>query len=182
METNNELLIMDLIEITRVNLNQLEKLNLLNTDKLNFKENSEKWSILECIAHLNIYGDFYLPEIENSIKQSESYKEPFKPGVLGNYFVKLIQPKEELNIMKTLKKFDPIGSELDSNILLDFKEQQIKMLDLLKKALNVNLTKSKTSVSISKMIKLRLGDTLRFVVYHNQRHLNQANNIVKTFK
>ena len=179
MKSNNEIVIMDLIEITRINLNQIEKLNLLTTDKLNFKENAEKWSILECIAHLNIYGDFYLPEIENSIKHSESYKAPFKPGVIGNYFVKLIQPKEDLNKMKTLKKFDPIGSDLDRNILIVFKNQQIRMLDLLSKALTVNLTKSKTEISIIKMIKMRLGDTLRFVVYHNQRHINQANRVSK---
>jgi len=177
MKTNNETVIMDLIEITRINLNQIEKLNLLTTEKLNFKENSEKWSVLECIAHLNIYGDFYLPEIENSIKYAESYKEPFKPGVVGNYFVKLIQPKEDLNKMKTLSKFDPNGSDLDRDILMEFKNQQIRMLDLLSKALTVNLTKAKTAVSISKMIKMRLGDTLKFVVYHNQRHINQANKV-----
>jgi hypothetical protein len=34
----------------------------------------------------------------------------------------------------------------------------------------------KTSISISSFIKLRLGDTLRLVVYHNWRHLIQAKN------
>ncbi|RXM56703.1 hypothetical protein BOQ60_25350, partial [Chryseobacterium sp. CH1] len=31
----------------------------------------------------------------------------------------------------------------------------------------IDLEKTKTSISISKLIKLKLGDTFRFVIYHN---------------
>lgn len=183
MRVNNEVLITNLIEKTKKSLNQIEKFNQLSYDILNYKENPSSWSILECISHLNIYGDFYLPEIEQRISQStHKQNDKFKSGLLGDYFVKLIQPKEKLNKMKTLKKFDPIGSNLEKNILEIFKEQQFKMLDLLAKSRNTNLTKTKTGISISKFIKLRLGDTLRFVISHNQRHLNQAEDILKKAK
>ncbi|MGB3549023.1 MAG: hypothetical protein WBA17_18760 [Saprospiraceae bacterium] len=36
------------------------------------------------------------------------------------------------------------------------------------------MNRTKTAVSITKLIRLRLGDTLRVVVYHNQRHVAQA--------
>jgi hypothetical protein len=45
------------------------------------------------------------------------------------------------------------------------------------KAQKVDLTKVKTAISLSKFIKLRLGDTLRFLVYHNERHILQAQGI-----
>jgi hypothetical protein len=48
---------------------------------------------------------------------------------------------------------------------------------LLDKAKNVSLGKTKTGISISKLIKLKLGDTFRFVIYHNIRHIEQAKRV-----
>ena len=43
---------------------------------------------------------------------------------------------------------------------------------------SLDLNKIKTAISISKWIKLKLGDTFRVVVYHNERHIKQANKIL----
>jgi hypothetical protein len=48
------------------------------------------------------------------------------------------------------------------------------MLSLLEQAKSVNLQKIKASITLSKFIKLRLGDVFRVVIYHNERHLEQA--------
>ena len=179
MTIKNEVLLGDLIEKTRENLNQLEKFKQLSLKELNQKSKPESWSILECVAHLNIYGDFYLPEIEKQLHQTKHKSgEVFKSGFLGNYFVKLMEPKATSKKMKTMKKFDPLGSQLDKATLEVFKNQQLKLLDLLSKSSNINLSKTKTAISISKLIKLRLGDTLRFVVAHNERHLLQAERLL----
>ncbi|WP_317044615.1 DinB family protein [Chryseobacterium geocarposphaerae] len=57
-------------------------------------------------------------------------------------------------------------------------KQQEQMLDLLKNAQNVDLNKTKTGISISSLIRLKLGDTFRFVIYHNQRHVQQAKRVL----
>ncbi len=49
---------------------------------------------------------------------------------------------------------------------------------LLEQSRDTNLTKIKTSISISKWIKLRLGDTFRIVIYHNLRHITQVKKIL----
>ncbi len=90
-----------------------------------------------------------------------------------------MEPKEKLNKMKTMSKFNPSGSSLTKSELNKFEHQQYKTLELLSKAIAVDLTKTKTKTSLSKIINMRLGDTLRFVIAHNQRHLYQANRIVK---
>ncbi len=182
MTANRETLISRLIEITKQNLNQVQELKTLSSEQLNYKESQNSWSILECIKHLNIYGAFYLQEVEKSItKAPKSNNTRFKAGVLGNYFVKLIEPKEKLNTMKTMSKFNPLGSDLTITELTNFEQQQYKTLDLLSKALTVDLTKNKTKTSLSSFINMRLGDTLRFVIAHNQRHLNQAKRITFSF-
>lgn len=147
-------------------------------EDLNKRATPESWSALECIAHLNIYGDFYIPEIQKNI-QGSAYKSPaklVKGGLLGNYFVKMVGPLENSKKMKTLASSNPIGSKLDFSTLVKFKAQQEELLQLLEQAKNVDLNKTKTSISIAKWVKIRLGDAFRVVIFHNQRHMIQALN------
>lgn len=65
--------------------------------------------------------------------------------------------------MKTLKENNPLGSHLDKSVIDRFIDQQKDSLKLIDKSKNVNLSKTKTAISISKLIKLRLGDTFRFI-------------------
>ena len=88
-------------------------------------------------------------------------------------------PKEKLNKMKTFKSMNPIGSNLDKTVLEKFLSQQKTLLELLQQAEKVSLTKNKTGISISKWIKLKLGDTFRIVIYHNLRHVIQAEKAIK---
>ncbi|MCB0640049.1 MAG: DinB family protein, partial [Phaeodactylibacter sp.] len=101
----------------------------------------------------------------------------FKSGWLGNYFVQLIKPKEKLNKMKTPAEMNPGSTELSRTSIDRFIKQQKRWLQLLEQAGKVNLTTVKTAISLSKWIRLRLGDTLRFVIHHNDRHLVQAEKI-----
>jgi hypothetical protein len=175
--------IQQLIELTRQALNQVEKLKALDTHALTWKQDETSWSILECLEHLNLYGAYYLPEIENKIKSSNSKSEAeFKSGLLGGYFAKSMLPKEKLNKMKTFKDKNPLNTNLDKRVIDVFIEQQIKLLDLLNQSQQVSLNKVKIQITISKFIKLKLGDTFHFLVNHIIRHLQQIERIQKELK
>ncbi len=177
-----EELIQHLLGITQENLDSVEQLKKQSIDVLNWKQNATSWSVLECVEHLNRYGDFYLPEITKRIGISKH--EPskvFKSNWLGKYFSKSVSYNEDLNKMKTFKAMNPLNSELDTATLQKFISQQYQIIELLDMSKNVNLDKTKTAISISKLIKLRLGDTWRVLVYHNERHVKQAEKTVKIF-
>lgn len=179
MTITTEQLLNDLIESTISNIQEVQSFTLLSTEKLNYKISKESWSILECIAHLNLYGDFYIPEITKRMQKSNSTPRlDFKSGYLGNYFAEMMIPKVKPKKMKTFKIMNPLGSALDTSTLTRFIAQQNQILELLNQARLIDLQKIKTSISISKLIKLKLGDTFRVVIYHNQRHISQANKIV----
>jgi len=179
MTIATETLVQDLIERTRLNINKAEKFNALPTEKLNCRVASGSWSILECFEHLNLYGDFYLPEIEDRIYNSKTLTtKRFKSGLLGNYFAKMMLPKEKVNKMKTFADKDPINSRLDKSTIDRFINQQEQILILLDRSKEIDLNKTKTAISISKWIKLKLGDTFRVVIYHNERHIKQAEKIL----
>jgi hypothetical protein len=180
MTIATEKILQSLLEITRENLNSVEQLKKQPIDSLNWKQDSESWSTLECIEHLNRYGDFYIPEITNKIKASKHKRsETFKSNWLGKYFSKSVSYNEDLNKIKTFKSMNPLNSELDIQTLDKFINQQHQIIELLDKSKNVNLDKTKTSISISTLIKLRLGDTFRVLIYHNERHIKQAEKAIK---
>lgn len=176
--TSNEL-INELKNHTHTVIEAIHKYESLPVDQLNDRIDENSWSILECIEHLNRYGDFYIPEIKARIQTGKTpARQEFKSGWLGNYFAKSMLPQEKLNKMKTFKSMNPKGSELNKSTLEKFKMQQKEILSLLDKSMSVDLAHTKTSISLSKHIKLRLGDTLRVVIYHNLRHILQANRVL----
>ena len=175
MKIKADLLLSELIDLTKQHISQVESLDKQALDKLNWKADETTWSVFECLEHLNLYGDFYLPEIERAINNSQSTPQPFfKPGLLGDYFAKSMLPKEKLNKMKTFKSKNPNGSKLDKSTIYRFLNQQEKMLTLLKKAKKVNINKIKVATTLGKLITLKLGDIFRVVINHNLRHIVQA--------
>lgn len=172
-----------LIEQTKQTINEVERLKEFNLKTLTWKQKSDSWNILECLEHLNLYGNFYLPQIEDKIKRSNTSNDyEFKSGLLGNYFAKSMLPKDKLNKMKTFKDKNPLNAKLDKNVIDNFIEQQIKTLELLSLSGNVSLNKVKIQTSISWLIQLKLGDTFLFLNNHIKRHLIQIENIITELK
>ena len=179
MKISTTQLLEELKDRTGNHLQYAQTLLLKPENELNFRSSTDSWSALECLEHLNRYGDFYIPEISHRISSSAtSPQATFKPGILGNYFAKSMLPKEKLNKMKTLKAMNPIHSQLSKDVLNEFVKQQQLLLELLEKAQHIDLEKTKTAISISKLITLKLGDTFRFVIYHNARHIAQVERIL----
>jgi hypothetical protein len=180
MKITQKELLEDLVKRTEKHLNAAQQFLELPLEKLQQKPSEKAWSILECIEHLNLYGDFYLPEIAQQMKNSTLGAEAvFKSGWLGNYFANAMLPRRtKPNNMNTFKDKNPNGSTLGLEVLHRFIEQQKTTLNLLHQAQTVNLTKIKTGITISSWIRLRLGDTFRVVIYHNYRHIVQAQKLV----
>jgi hypothetical protein len=147
---------------------------------LNHRHGPKSWTVLECIEHLNRYGDYYIPAIQESMEVSqEPVAEYFKSGMLGNYFAKTMLPKAKMTKMSTFKDKNPLGSALDKATIRRFNQQQLDMLDLLEFAATKDLNAIKIPITISRFIKFKLGDTFRFLIYHNERHIQQAERVVK---
>ena len=180
MKISNEALIHELLEITQKSTSSIKKIKTLDITRLKHKSNPKTWSILECIAHLNLYGDFYLPVIEQAILSNKPSKFPgvFCSGIIGNYFVNLIRVKSGVvKKMSAQKEMNPLNCDLTITTIERFLKQQQHLESLLIQAKAINLVKAKTPVSLTRLLKLRLGDTLRFLVYHIERHVLQAERI-----
>ena len=151
--------------------------------KLNYCPEEGSWSVAQVLEHLNAYNRYYLPIIEKSmIHISKDTSAWFIPGFWGNYFTKMMMPKnvyEIKNKMKTSRNYAPSKGVNVEAVFKEFVQHQNKILQLLDVARRRNLNTIHIPISISKLIRLKLGDTFRFLIAHEQRHMIQARNAIK---
>ncbi len=152
----------------------------LSEEKLNKQAADGGWSIAQCLEHLNSYGDYYLPKMEKGMNEFKGgASSTFTSTWIGNYFTNMLDPSTGKRKMKAFKSHIP-PSQLDGHaVVAKFIQQQETMLKLLRDARQKDMDKIKIPISISRWIKLKLGDTFRFIVAHNERHMQQAARLLK---
>jgi uncharacterized damage-inducible protein DinB len=151
----------------------------LPDEQLEKSSSPERWSVLQCLEHLNRYGEFYLPEFSRCLKKApNANEENFSSGYWGKLFTQGMLPKEKMKTMKAFKSKSPNKSEVNKTVLHTFLDQQKELLSILEQARQVDLRKHPCRLTIP-LLKMRLGDTLRFYVFHHIRHVVQAQNELK---
>ena len=133
------------------------------------------WSIIQCLDHLNSYGVYYLPRIESALKKCrESDSEYYQSGWLGDYFTKMMSPDTSGKKYKALKGHIPSEAPEPSSVLSEFIRQEELLLSVITELRKKDIASVRVPISISPLIRLKLGDIIRFIVAHNKRHLLQA--------
>lgn len=146
----------------------------LNEKKLLQPAVNGGWSIAQCLEHLNRYGNYYLPVIQKGLEQEFPADDKFKSTWLGNYFIKMMDPDSGAKKIKTFKEYSPTPTLNAYAVVAEFIHQQETLLKYLRAARNKDLNKIKIAISLTKWIKLKLGDTFQFLIAHNERHMRQA--------
>jgi len=181
-----ESLFQELEKITKTSIDTVQKqLSKLSQSQLEWKPNSETWNLLEIFAHLNEYALYYHPAFSKKIDTTRfrDPKEQFISSPLGRSAWKSMKLGNAKNVkrkFKAPKLYNPtiVSSIVKPTAITDFIAQQNELLEILNKAKTINIRKSKVGISISKIIRLRFGDALLFVIYHNERHVQQAINLI----
>jgi len=183
---NTEAIFQELQKITESSIDSVQKkFSKLTDNQLDWRPNSETWSIREIFAHINEYVLFYHPAFLKKIDTTrfKDAKENFVSSPLGRSAWKMMKLGNAKNVkrkFRAAKLYNPqiVQSIVKPTAINDFIDSQHEFLVILEKAKTINIRKSKIGISISKIIRLRFGDGLLFVVYHNERHVQQALNLL----
>jgi uncharacterized damage-inducible protein DinB len=156
-----------------------EKFSALPDEKLNAKPGPDSWSILECVEHLNLYNQYYLTALEVAASKSGVAKtKELKYTWIGKKSIAMMHPSN-VKKQKTFKKMIPGKSRLTRDVLTTFLNDQQRILRLIEKSFQLDVTKSLVPVEFFKLLKMNMAETLEFVIVHEQRHLIQAENVFK---
>lgn len=152
----------------------------LSDNQINWKPSEEKWSIGECIDHLVVTHKLYNSKIKELQPLFEDLGEgsfKFKHTFSGRMILKYVDPNSTTKA-KTFKVFKPSMRQINTNIIRSFCEEVETMISFAEKPHGADLTKLKISSPLTKLLKMNVGDALLINLYHDKRHLNQAEKII----
>ncbi|MCH8033373.1 MAG: DinB family protein [Bacteroidetes bacterium] len=161
-----------------------KQFNGLSGNQINWKPSEEKWSIGECIEHLAVTHKLYnsqIIELQLLFEDSDEGSFKFKHTFSGRMILKYVDPNSTTRI-KTFKLFKPSMRQINANIIRHFCEEVETMISFAEKLHGADLTKLKISSPVTKLLRMNVGDALLINLYHDKRHLNQAEKIINESK
>lgn len=179
--TNLQLLNNFKSESARINLFIGRRFMFLTNEQLNFRTIPGKWSICEIFEHLIVSHRLYYDKLSESILSNKLKKsEEDKPVIntfIGKKIIESVKPDSNKRV-KTFKLFQPQALEINDEVLEKFILLQNKFFKLCENLTDVNLSKIKLSSPVSKLFRLNAADVLMIIMYHNIRHIKQADKMV----
>ncbi|HKX31509.1 MAG TPA: DinB family protein [Blastocatellia bacterium] len=152
----------------------------LTREQFNWCPEPGRWSIAECLEHLNITARLYFPLLIQTINEARangiSSQGPFRYSWLGNWFVRSAEPPPKIKF-KAPKRYRPLPGLTISEVWPAFLVFQDRLLELINRANGVDLARVKIQLPTMSFIKLGLGQALGLITAHERRHLWQARQV-----
>lgn len=154
----------------------------LTEEQLNYRPAPGKWSIAEIFGHLNLSHNIYIRCILSRITMAPDVKvENYRSGWLGDWIYDRIMPRPDGTVFK-LKAPKALhatcGQQDGKEVLHGFLQQCDALDDILRHVYTKDLQRIRIPFSFIMLLNLRLGDNLRYLVAHSERHLLQAHRVM----
>lgn len=160
-----------------------QKVFPLSNEDLTWRPGEFRWNLLEVTEHMIRFGDHYLPKLVQAMSYPKSLNKPqdFSSGIIAERFNKIIRPVngEVRNKSKAAPKANPFLRQLDRSVLVEHKEQQEKLKSIIDNSRGLNWSKNNISSMLHPWFKMGFGDSLRLMIYHQERHYIQIDNLIK---
>ncbi|HEV3317419.1 MAG TPA: DinB family protein [Candidatus Angelobacter sp.] len=168
----------DLEDIRR----QTRKLiNGLSPEQLTRRPDPGKWSIAECLVHLNLTATNFQKLIGSAIRRGKADKivgqGPFKAGGVGRLLIWIAEPPPKFKIKAPAKILPPANIGDPSVVIAEFLRAQDEWARLVREADGLDLNKIKAKTGFPGLPPMRLGATIPWMMAHQRRHLLQAEEV-----
>jgi hypothetical protein len=154
----------------------------LTEDQLSFSPGPGIWSVVEVFSHLNLSNDIYiryiLPRVTLAVDRPS---DEFRSTWLGDWAYEKIVPRSDGSVlkMKTAKTVLPVKPNNDyKEVLHSFHRTCDALEDILRHSATKDLRRIRIPFHFVPFLHFSLGETLRFLIAHNERHLLQAQRLV----
>ncbi|GAB3834326.1 DinB family protein [Hymenobacter jeollabukensis] len=159
-----------------------ERFRPLSEDQLNRGPAPGKWSVGQCLEHLNIIGGLYLPVMNQRLRRAQERgtqpAEFVKNGYFGKKLTVAMQTPAREKPLRTPQQYAPSGSRLPRTVVEVFLRQLDDLSHQLQVARTVNANAVRIPNAIVPLLRLRLTDQFAFLIAHLQRHIAQAERVL----
>jgi hypothetical protein len=147
----------------------------LTSMQLNWKPRPDVWSIGQCLEHLCVANEVYLPPISDALQgRDPAPVQEIRPGWLGRWFIRnYIEPSSETKRARAPKKIAP-GTRIESSILERFLRSNEAARDVVRGAALYDVNRIRFKNPFIPALRFSVGTGLEVLAAHERRHLLQA--------
>lgn len=138
------------------------------------------WSIAECLDHLNVTAEVFLPALHRAIDGGIAASgEPRGPhrGWVGGWILRVVEPPPQKRFRAPKRAQPRAHLELDQ-VEAHFQQLQREILACLTRAEGVDLAKTRLGHPMFALLRLSLSEMFGVLVAHERRHLWQAEQVL----
>lgn len=152
----------------------------LTDAQLRWKPAPNRWSIIECLQHLNLAERFYIRNIQHKVDkvglvQTNPADQVFESDWVGKAMLYAVDPQVKLKLPAPgLVRPRPATELVPADVMGQFLDLQTTLHTLLDKAVYLDWNQDKVMTLFGNWLKIRLGDAFLMLVAHTERHINQA--------
>ena len=157
----------------------------LTESQFNWRPGEGRWSIAECLVHLNRAVSATLPAFDRAISEGRAKGRtapggggPARYGWFSRWMIGSMEPPPKRR-MKTFPIFQvPVGgTHAIVRVLPEFVAVRDQLAERVRQADGLDLRKNRTVSPVTRLLRMPLGAYLQFVITHDRRHLWQARQV-----
>ena len=152
----------------------------LDVELLNWRPSPSQWSIGQCLEHLLITNNVYLPAIARALDgqaPAAAAPEAITPGWFGRWFIRnYIDPETQRAAAKAPRKIVP-AQRVDADIVTKFLRSNETARDLFRRASAFDVNRIRFKNPFVAGIRFTVGTGVEIVWRHQRRHLLQAERV-----
>ena len=150
----------------------------LSPEQLNWKAAKDIWSVGQCLQHLCVANEVYLPAIANALEsRPRSPVQDITPGWFGRWFIRnYIEPSSDGRRARAPRKVTP-AERIDPSILDVFLRSNEAARDLIRRAGAHDVNRIRFRNPFVPLLRFTVGTGLEIVSTHQRRHLLQAERV-----
>lgn len=154
----------------------------LSVQQINWKPSAGEWSIAQCLEHLMMLNTPYFRIIEDALSAKHRptllARAPLLPAFFGRLVLSSVQPEAKQKV-KARPAFAPSSTPIDLGILVRFSTHQEELIRLMKASAARPIGKIIITSAVSPYVTYSLLNAYRILVAHEQRHLQQAERLMR---
>jgi hypothetical protein len=148
----------------------------VTVSQLNWKPGNDLWSMGQIYDHLNISNELYFEPLHRALEFGRAGNPEVRHSFFGKLIIKSTGPSGNAPVPKKLL---PRNGPFDEQVFIRFAMDEERLLELLKTADDVDLTKTRFRNPILPVIRMNLSDALEIMASHAERHIGQVEQLVR---
>lgn len=150
----------------------------LTAEQLNWHPTAGAWSIGQCLEHLCITNEIYVPAVASAVtSKAGPAVEEITPGWFGRWFIRsFIEPSPVTRRASAPRKIVP-SSTVELSVLERFLRGNLDVRQLISDTSGCDVNRIRFANPFVPLLRFTVGTGLKIICGHQRRHLLQAERV-----